>query len=126
MKFKDFPGWLKCGIVFGIIDLILIFIFGLILLQDKGFVGVILFFCSQIPAAFLIYIFGWGYLIYDRADYISYIILSILGIISWFIIGCVIGFILRKSKSEKPKNIKDKKDILLPNGIILRKIKRKK
>ena len=96
MGWKNWPYWIKGGIIFGFIPIITLFL--------------VFIYSRELAALIFIFLFGFGVpAILDDLGYTTEIatravIIWGIPIIIWFIIGSVIGWIYGKIKSRKMEN----------------------
>ena len=95
MGLKNWPAWLKGGIIGAIISLLVSLSY--FFLIQLGF-GVPTFFLFELPIKVASFIFGWGQVLTGLRVYVSALIFSP---IFYFIIGALIGLIISKIKSKK-------------------------
>ena len=114
MSWKDWPYWLRGGLI-GLIIPVAILIIGIIviieLLKDGGgfafnvpaiFVILVLIFILSSPVILVSTIFKI-HILSDTNFYSSIILSVIISLPIYFIIGAIIGFIYGKFKRNKPK-----------------------
>jgi hypothetical protein len=94
MGWKEWPYWLKGGIILGGISLLYSILFNVVI--QLGFT-LPLFFFMEWPIRLASLIFGWGDLVMGwRGYFASLIFMPVL----YFILGAIIGLIIGKIKAK--------------------------
>jgi len=97
MSWRDWPAWLKGGVIGAVLSLITSIIY--VLFVNLGF-GVPLFILFEIPIRIVSFIFNWGQVIQGWRVYLG---IFIFNPVFYFIIGALIGFIINKINKRSKK-----------------------
>lgn len=93
MSWKKLDSWLKGGLTLLILDFLLIII---IVLTSHPLEAVrMMLILTQIPISLIFYTFA------EVTNDNNLIILTLLGLINWFLIGALIGHIIKKIKNKQ-------------------------
>lgn len=99
MNWKELPTWLKGAIIFVFLDILNILF---ILLPNRPFVAyvdtiVFSLFFTHIPLSW-VYLSLFGMHVDTLVSMVPFLI---VGLINWFLVGALIGWIVRKIRSKK-------------------------
>jgi uncharacterized phage infection (PIP) family protein YhgE len=111
MAWKDWPTWLKGGVILMVLDVFVLILAFMGTPFDAKAYGLI---ATQIPVSYLYLNFSG---IQNNSDLI---VMSLLGLCNWFIIGALIGFVIgkfapkeypREGKNSERVNLKTAKEL---------------